>query len=482
MQIQNVKKENQVKANDRSAVVKVAIILVLGAIAPMLDTTMTNVAINTIMKNLNSSVNMVQWVTTSYILSLGIVVPVAGWAVDQFSGKKIYITALLVFLLGSIVSGISTDINTLIIGRIIQGAGAGVIISIITTLVVRVAGSKGLGSIMAIVGLPFVLAPILGPTVGGFIIKALNWHWIFYVNIPIAIASIILLLIMMPEFKPTVAKKSFDWISLLFLGGSFTTLILGITKLSTSGKFTNLDVFGPILLGIALLVGYVIYAWAFPKKALVSLRLFKFPSFTASTILLLMSGLTVNGAMFILPLYLQNIRGLSVVMSGVYLIAQGLGLLIARSQIGKLTDKIGARLIVVVSIAIAVVGTIPFAFFNAKTATWLILLTLFVRGIAQGGMTIPIMSDAYSGVPTELVSEATTASRMLQNIGGAFGTALLATWIQTQLNGQTVTPDRLNSAYQGAFVVTVIVTVFAVIPAWFLSHHKDTSKRDNIEQ
>jgi len=357
-----------------------------------------------------------------------------------------------------------------------------VIISIITTLVVRVAGSKGLGSIMAIVGLPFVLAPILGPTVGGFIIKALNWHWIFYVNIPIAIASIILLLIMMPEFKPTVAKKSFDWISLLFLGGSFTTLILGITKLSTSGKFTNLDVFGPILLGIALLVGYVIYAWAFPKKALVSLRLFKFPSFTASTILLLMSGLTVNGAMFILPLYLQNIRGLSVVMSGVYLIAQGLGLLIARSQIGKLTDKIGARLIVVVSIAIAVVGTIPFAFFNAKTATWLILLTLFVRGIAQGGMTIPIMSDAYSGVPTELVSEATTASRMLQNIGGAFGTALLATWIQTQLNGQTVTPDRLNSAYQGAFVVTVIVTVFAVIPAWFLSHHKDTSKRDNIEQ
>ena len=467
MESQNIKETSA----EHSSVVKVAILLVIGAIAPMLDTTMTNVAINTIMKDLNSSVNMVQWVTTSYILALGIVVPIAGWMVDHFSGKKIYLTSLLVFLIGSIISGISTDIKMLIIGRIIQGAGAGIIISIVTTLVVRATGPEGLGSIMAIVSLPVVLAPVLGPTFGGFIIKSLNWHWIFYVNIPIALASLILLYFMMPQFKSIVTKKPFDWISLLFLGGAFTSLILGITKLSSSGKFTNTNVFIPILIGFGLLISYVIYALIFPKRALVSLKLFKFPSFTASSILLLLSGLTVNGAMFILPLYLQNIRGLSVVMSGIYLIAQGLGLLIARSQIGKLTDRIGARWVVLVAIVIAVIGTLPFAYFNAKTATWIILATLFVRGIAQGGMTIPIMSDAYSGVPSELVSEATTASRMLQNIGGAFGTALLATWIQTQLNGELMTPAHLNSAYQGAFVVTVIVTVLAVIPAWFLSHH-----------
>lgn len=464
---------DKTKNNDRnrSSIIKTAIILVLGALAPMLDTTMTNVAINTIMKDLNSSVNMVQWVTTSYILALGIVVPIAGWAVDHFSGKKIYLIALSVFLLGSIISGISNSIDTLIIGRVIQGTGAGIIISIISTLVVRDAGSKGLGSIMAIIGLPAVLAPILGPTFGGFIIKTLNWHWIFYINIPIALASIILIFFMMPEFNPTVAKRSLDWTSITFLGGAFTLLILGITKLSTSGKFTHLNVMGPIILGIVLLIGYVVYAKIFPKKALVSLKLFKFPSFTASSILLLLSGLTVNGAMFILPLYLQNIRGLSVIMSGVYLISQGLGLLIARSQIGKLTDKIGARWVVLGSIIIAVIGTLPFAFFNAQTSDWAILITLFIRGIAQGGMTIPVMSDAYTGLPTELISEATTASRMLQNIGGAFGTALLATWIQTQLNGELLTPAHLNSAYQGAFVVTVIMTVLAVIPAWFLSHH-----------
>lgn len=463
-------------SNNRSSIIKISIILVLGALAPMLDTTMTNVAINTIMKDLNSSVNLVQWITTSYILALGIVVPIAGWAVDRFNGKGIYLSALAIFLGGSIVSGLSNSISVLIIGRIIQGIGAGVIISIISTLVVRAAGSKGLGSIMAIIGLPAVLAPILGPTFGGFIIKSLNWHWIFYVNIPIAIASLLLIYFMMPTFTPENAKHSFDWPSIMLLGGAFTSLILGITKLSTSGKFTNFNVIGPVLLGLVLLLSYVIYAAIFPKKALVSLKLFKFKSFTASSILLLLSGLTVNGAMFLLPLYLQNIRGLSVIMSGTYLISQGLGLLIARSQIGKLTDQIGARWVVLISIIIAVIGTLPFAFFNAKTSDWAILITLFIRGIAQGGMTIPIMSDAYTGVPIELVSEATTASRMLQNIGGAFGTALLATCIQNQLNGEIITPAHLNSAYQGAFIFTVIMTLIAVIPAWFLSHHAGKSK------
>jgi len=467
---QKSKKKEKVPSSHPS-VIKVAIILVIAALAPMLDTTMTNVAINTIMKDLNSSVNLVQWVTTGYILALGIAVPIAGWAVDHFSGKKIYLLALSIFLVGSIISGMAGNINILIVGRIIQGSGAGIIMSIITTLIVRASGGVGLGGIMSIVGLPAILAPILGPTFGGFIIKTLDWHWIFYVNIPIALASIILLYFMMPRFNPIVTKRSFDWNSIILLGGAFTSLILGITKLSTSGKFTNFDVLGPLGLGIILLLGYAIYAAIFPKRALVSLKLFKFPSFTASSILLLLSGLTINGAMFILPLYLQNIRGLSVVMSGVYLIAQGLGLLVSRSQIGKLTDRIGARWVVLGSIVIAVIGTLPFAFFNAQTSVWLILLTLFVRGIAQGGMTIPIMSDAYTGVPSELVSEATTASRMLQNIGGAFGTALLATWIQTQLNGELLTPEHLNSAYQGAFVVTVVMTVLAVIPAWFLSHH-----------
>ncbi|MFC6180171.1 MDR family MFS transporter [Lactiplantibacillus daowaiensis] len=450
--------------------VKVALVLVIGALAPMLDTTMTNVAINTIMHDLSSTVDLVQWVTTSYILALGIVVPIAGWAAERFSGKSLYLGAIIVFVLGSCVSGVATTIDLLIVGRIIQGAAAGVIISLITTLIVKAAGGQNLGSLMSVVSLPAVLAPILGPTIGGVIIKTLNWHWIFYINVPIGVLSLILLWWLMPAFKPAPSKKPLDWLSVGLLGGLFTAFILGITKLSTSGKFTTSNVYLPLLLGLGLLIAYCLYAWRCPNRALVSLKLFKFPSFSAASVLLLLSGLIVNGAMFLLPLYLQNIRGLSVIWSGIYLIAQGLGLLITRSQVGKWTDKIGARWVVLAAIAVAIIGTLPFAYFDATTPTWLILVVLFIRGIAQGGLTIPIMSDSYTGVPPELIAEATTASRMLQNIGGAFGTALLATWIQTQLNGVTMTATHLNNAYQGAFVVTVIVTIAAIIPAWFLSH------------
>ncbi|MFD1421585.1 MDR family MFS transporter [Lactiplantibacillus songbeiensis] len=455
---------------NQSSFIKIALILVIGALAPMLDTTMTNVAINTIMHDLNSTVDHVQWVTTSYILALGIVVPITGWASEHFSGKALYISGLIAFVLGSIVSGLATSINLLIMGRIIQGAAAGMIVPLVTTLIVKAAGGHNLGSLMAIVSLPAVLAPILGPTIGGFIIKVLDWHWIFYINIPLGLLSLGLLIWLMPRFTPAPSKKPLDIPSVVLIGGAFTALILGITKLSTSGTLTATNVYVPLLIGVALLAGYCIYALLRPNHALVSLKLFTYQSFSASSILLVLSGLIVNGAMFLLPLFLQNIRGLSVIWSGIYLIAQGLGLLITRSQIGKLTDRIGARWVVLAAIAVALAGTLPFAYFNASTPTWLILIVLFIRGIAQGGLTIPIMSDAYTGVPANLVSEATTASRMLQNIGGAFGTALLATAIQSQLNNTTMTLAHLNSAYQGAFMLTVVVTVIAAIPAWFLSH------------
>ncbi|WP_125546433.1 MDR family MFS transporter [Levilactobacillus lindianensis] len=448
-------------------IIQVALFLVVGAIAPLLDTTMTNVALDTIMKSLNVSVNAIQWITTSYVLAMGIAVPVAGWASNWFNGKHLYLWALVVFLLGSIVSSWATTLPLLIIGRIIQGAAAGFIVPLITTLIVQVAGGNSLGKLMAIVGMPAVLIPILGPTVGGYLIQTLNWHWIFLINIPLVLISLFLLAWKMPSFPAVRRGKHLDIPSLGLLAGLFTSAIIGITRFSTGDSFTSLKVLTPLLLALAFLIGYILYATFLPQKALVSLKLFKSPTFDASAIILMLSGIAVNGAMFLLPLYLQNSRGLSVVWSGTYLIAQGIGLLVVRGQIGKLTDSIGARWVVLAAIAIAIVGTLPFVFFTAKTSTWLVLVTLFVRGIGQGGLTIPVMADSYTGVPQTLVAEATTATRMLQNIGGAMGTAVLATIIQHELP-----KVGLTAAYQTAFLWSVGFIAATAIPAWFLSHRR----------
>ncbi|MCC7666329.1 MDR family MFS transporter [Liquorilactobacillus satsumensis] len=463
------------KGNRRN-IAKVAFVLVLGAIAPMLDTTMTNVALNTIMNDLNSSVDIVQWVTTGYVLALGVIVLFTGWAADRFNGKKLYLVGMLIFLAGSLISGIATNIGVLIGGRLIQGAGSGIVISLVSTLIVRAAGGKSLGSLMAIVGLPVVLIPILGPTIGGYLIDRLNWHWIFYINVPIVILSFVLIGWLMPSFPVTKTKKNFDWCGFFLLGGMFSCLILGIVKFSSTGNLATLKVLLPSFMGVDLLAAYLFYAKKFPQRALISLDLFKSRNFSGASIILLMSGITVNGAMFLLPLYLQNIQGLSVVWSGTYLMSQGVGLLVSRSQIGKLTDRFGARWIVIGSLVLAVLSTWPFIYFNAATSKYLIWFVLFFRGIAQGGIEIPVMADSYSGIPSTQISEATTATRMLQNVGGAFGSAILATVIQNRLSFVVPTVANQAIAYQMAFIWSVVITAIAVVPAWFLSHH-DVSKR-----
>ncbi|NLR09765.1 MULTISPECIES: MDR family MFS transporter [Lactobacillaceae] len=446
-------------------IIQIALFLVIGAIAPLLDTTMTNVALDTIMRSLNVSVNAVQWVTTSYVLALGITVPVTGWATNWFDGKHLYLGALLVFLLGSLLSGWATTLPMLIAGRIVQGAAAGMIVPLITTLVVQVTGSTGLGKLMAVVGMPAVLIPILGPTVGGYLIQVLNWHWIFFINIPLVLLALMLLGWKLPAFPAPKHGKHLDIPSLVLLADLFTFAIIGITRFSTGNQLTSLTVLTPLLVALACLIFYVLYASWQPDKALVSLTLFRSPTFDASLIILMLSGIAVNGAMFLLPLYLQNTRGLSVVWSGTYLIAQGVGLLVSRSQIGRLTDSIGARWVVLVSIGIAVAGTLPFVYFSANTSLWWVLLALFIRGIGQGGLTIPVMADSYTGLPQSRIAEATTATRMLQNIGGAMGTAVLATIIQHALPHV-----GMNAAYQTAFLWSIGFILLTAIPAWFLSH------------
>lgn len=451
-----------------------AMVLVLGAIAPMLDSTMTNVAINTIMRELHSSVDLVQWVTTGYVLALGIMVLFTGWAVERFAGKPLYLLGTVVFLAGSLLSGSAGDITMLLIGRLIQGAGAGIIVPLLSTLIVRATGGKNLGKTMALVGLPAIFAPILGPTIGGFIIAQLNWHWIFFINVPIVLVSFGLISWLMPTFPATQKSKRFDWVGFLILAAMFSLWIIAIVNFSRAGALSVVDVWGPALIGGVLLLGYIGYAWRRPERALVSLRLFSSANFSAATVILIMSGITVNGAMFLLPLYLQNSRGLSVVWSGIYLIAQGLGLLLTRTQVGRLTDEFGARWVVIISAVMTVVSTLPFVWFTAQTSTVWVLVALFFRGMGQGGLTIPVMSDSYVGLPSSLIAQATTATRMLNNIGSALGTAVLATVIQRSMSGAGAV--SAGGAYHVAFVWSVVFTAIAIIPAWFLSHHAAPAK------
>ncbi len=457
------------KTNEPS-LTKIGIVLVLGAIVPMLDTTMTNVGINTILKDLSSTVNTMQWVATAYVLALGLAVPLAGWLLDQVSGKWLQEISLIVFLVGSLVSATATAIPALIIGRIIQGAGAGVIITGMSALAIRAAHGQNLGKLMSVVGLPIVFAPILGPTVGGALIKYLNWHWLFYINVPFVIIALIATSMILPKFTPITKGHQFDFPGFILIAGTFSGIVIGITNYSANNIFGQLSVLLPVFLGIDCLLAYIIYAFKWPNRALVPLKLFSNAHFSASTTLLFLSGLMVNGVMFVLPLYLQNTRHLSVIWVGFYLISQGAGMLVTRTLAGTLTDKYGAKWVVIISMIGAAITTLPFVFFTAKTSKWLVLTVLFLMGLTRSGITIPVMSDAYTGLNPKLIPQATVVTRMAQNIGGSIATAVLAGVIQSIIGNNVAATSTMPGSYQTAFTWTSIGTLLGVIPAVFLSN------------
>ncbi|KIU21754.1 MDR family MFS transporter [Weissella cibaria] len=448
-------------------VVNMAWVLVLGAFAPMLDATMVNIAVNDLARDFGASLSTIQWVITGYVLATAVAVPFAGWLVNRFSGKWVFLVAEIAFGVFSLASALAWNIDSLIVFRLFQGAAAGMLTPLLTTLLVDLAGSAAMGRLMAVVGLPIMLGPILGPVIGGIVLEYASWRWIFYINVPIVILATILIAWKLPTFEAKNRQARFDVVGVTLLAAISSTIIYGIVQASTKGDFTNATTVAYVLAGIALMVVYGVYAHFKGERAILPIRLFTRKNFTAAMVGMVVGGVATNGAMLLLPLLFQNLRGDSVIVAGLSLIPQGVGMLVARPIVGKLIDRIGARYVTIVSLAITLIGTIPFAYFDGKTAYWLVAVILFVRGIGAGGILSPLMTDAFVGGDKRDSGAISVASRTFQNIGGAFGSAVIATIVA----GYMTTHTSIAAGYQTGFAWTAGLSLLIIIPAVFLTNH-----------
>lgn len=454
------------------SIMNIAWILVLGAVMPLLDSTMVNIAINHLSKDFSTGLDLIQWVITGYVLAIAISVPLVGWMVQRFNGKWLMIGANVLFLSASVASGLSWSIQSLIVFRIIQGCGAGFIMTLVTTLCVEIAGRDRMGRLMSTIGIPTVLGPILGPVIGAVIVQFLSWRYIFLINIPIGILAIALMILKLPNFTPANPKARFDFMGIILLGASSAALIYGITKAAKNATFNNSTTIGYVAAGVAILAIYMIYAALKKEHAILPLHLFKLKHFSAVMVGLFLAGIATNGPMLLLPLFFQNIKGFSVLNTGLILIPQGIGMLVARPLIGRLTDKLGARNVVLVSLALAIVGTIPFVFFNEASSIIAVSIVLFVRGMGIGGVTIPMMTDAYTGMVKQEIAQASVGTRLVQNIGGAFGSAVLATVVSLSSQGKAPTIPLMTTAYHDGFMLALVLSLVLLIPALFLTNKK----------
>ena len=453
-----------VKARLDPAVVRMALVLVLGAIAPLLDGTIVNVALHTLGRAFSASVAEVQWVATGYLLSLAIAIPLTGWATDRLGAKRVWIFAQLLFLLGSVLCGVSWNLGALIGFRVLQGFGGGLMLPVLQTLLLRAAGSREtLGRLMAVVTIPALVAPIFGPVVGGLIIGHASWRWIFYINVPICLLGAYLAWRMLPTDTPNRSTR-LDFTGLLLLSPALAALLYGLASVGTDGGFDHVEVIAPLAIGVVLTAAFLLWAGR-PRRRepLLDLSLFRVRSFAASSALMFISGLSMYGSMLLLPLYYQQERNESVVVAGLMMAPQGIGSLFARSG-GLLTDRFGPRPVLLGSILITTIGTIPFVFTAHNVSPIVLGIALAIRGAGLSGANMAIMVGAYRDLGREQISHASTATRIAQQVGASFGTAVLAVVLARQLAAHPGAAG-LATAYGHTFLWALGFTVASFIPA-----------------
>jgi EmrB/QacA subfamily drug resistance transporter len=443
-------------------------ILVLGSIAPALDTTIVNVALAAIGHGLRTSVGTSQWTITGYLLSMAMAMPVTVWAAARFGAKRMWLFSLSLFLVGSVTSGAAWNIGSLIVFRLIQGVGAGLMLPIVTMLLVVAAGPKRLGRLMAAASLPMVIVPIFGPVVSGLIVNYLSWRWIFYVNVPICLVALVLAWLKAPASPPSTEPKPLDVLGLALLSPGLALVTYGLSEATGKYGFASGIVLLPLIGGLLLVAAFTVHSLRTRRKPLVSLRALRIRSYAAASAVLFLAGLSLYGPLLLLALYYQQVQGKSVIVTGLILAPQGIGSLIPRSIAGKLTDRIGPRLVVVAGLLLTIAGT--FAFTQAGPATNEVLLgaSLLIRGAGLAGVTIAVMAGAFQGVPSEQIPDASSTTRIVLQVGGSLGAAVLAVILTRQFSHGAATAAAHALAFNTAFWWSIGFSVLALAPAFLL--------------
>ncbi|MFI2704303.1 DHA2 family efflux MFS transporter permease subunit [Cellulosimicrobium composti] len=451
----------------------------VGGLGVLFATTVVAVAVEPLAGILDVPLSTIQWISTGYLLALAVVVPIVPWAQQRLGGRRLWITGLTLFLVASVLAAaVAWDAPSLIAFRMLQGAAGGVLMPLMTTLVMQAAAGKGLARVMSVVSAPAVLGPILGPVLGGLVLDALDWHWLFLVTAPFALAGIPLALRYLPKDEPT-RSAPLDGVGFATMAVGLVAVLLGLSNASKDGGFVHPDVLVPLAGGVVLIAGFA--AWTLRRRSdpLVDLRLLRHRPLSSSTTLLFLSGFALYGAMLLIPLYFQQLRGMTPLAAGLLLIPQGVGSLLSRSPAARLAETIGARWVVLVGFVVVAIGTLPFLGATESTDLVLVSAFLLVRGIGLGAVTVPLMALAFEGLARDEVPHASVISRIGQQLGGSFGTAVLAVVLQTGIATATTPAVGFHVAFWWATGFTVLaVALSLVLPAGGRTPEPGESERD----
>jgi EmrB/QacA subfamily drug resistance transporter len=455
---------------------RVAVVIVLGSIMSILDTTIVNVALDTLHKRLHSPLADIQWVITGYLLSLATVIPLTGWASRRFGAKRVYLTSLVLFTAGSALCGVAGSAESLIAFRVLQGVGGGMIMPVGQMILADAAGPERMGRVMSVTGVPTMLGPILGPTIGGLILQGASWRWIFYVNLPIGIIALVLAMRILPSAAEGGQPSRLDVPGLLLMATGMPSLTYGLAEIGVTGGFSSARVLGPLIAGVVLIAIFIRHAWRTPE-ALLDLRLFRRSTYAAASVVMFFLGAALFGAIILLPLYFQQLRGEDTINTGLLLAPQGLGMALAMPFVGQLTDRVGGGPLVLIGVAVTVIAGIPLGLIGAHTSyVWLSAVTV-VRGVGIGFAFMPAFVAAFAALERHELPDAAPQLNVMMRVGGSIGTAVLAVVLARALLSHPHTAVGTAGAFGTAFWWSLALSAISIGPGYALLRAERNARR-----
>ncbi|WP_069805587.1 MDR family MFS transporter [Thermogemmatispora onikobensis] len=411
----------------------VAIVVIIGVFMSILDQTIVNIAIPHLQAAFGADLHTVQWVLTAYILTQGVVTPTAAFFADTLGIKRFYIISLAAFTLGSALCGLSWSLPALIFFRILQGIGGASLFPLSMALAFREFPPEERGMSMGLFGVPALLAPAIGPTLGGYLVTYAGWQLIFYINVPVGIVAVLLAIFLLRE-QPVERRPRFDAAGFVFAAAGLASLLYALSEASTYGWGSTL-VRGFLLAGVlalAIFTAIELMLAARGGEPLLDLRIFTNGPFTTSTIAQVFIIFGMFGGLFLFPIYLQDLRGLSAFQAGLLLLPQALASMVSSVLGGVLVDRLGVRPVMIpglLALALAnwelttITVHSPFGWFQ-----WILVL----RGVALGLSVQPLAVASLSTIRPEKLAQASSISTVTRSVSSSLGIAVLATLVQTQ--------------------------------------------------
>jgi EmrB/QacA subfamily drug resistance transporter len=454
--------------------------VIVGTFATVLTQTILATAFPTLMKAFDVSTSTVQWLTTGFLLVNGIMIPISAWLINRISSKYLYIGAMTIFLIGTIICWQAPNFGTLLTGRLIEAVGVGLSMPLMQTIALAIFPPERRGAAMGAAGLAIGLAPAIGPTLSGWVIDNYNWRMLFGMILPIAIVVIIASFFTLRKVLDT-RKEKLDILSVILSTIGFGSLLYGFSEVGDKG-WGDMIVIGGLVIGVIFIA---LFAWRqlTMEKPFLELRVFKTPAFTVATVLSSVVMMAMVGAEMVLPLYIQNVRGESAFHSGLILLPGALMMGVMSPITGQLFDRLGARRLAITGMLLLTIGTIPFIGLTKATplATIIVLYAVRMFGIAM--VMMPVTTAGMNALSLDLISHGTAVNNTIRQVASSVGTAILISVLSNATKAQMPSKHVLHtlplhyktgainavlSGYHAAFIVASIFCVIGVIVTFFV--------------